>query len=76
MSNEWYARQVLFLTDIDRSVDFYVKQLGFTQQWRFVVAGKAGVAQVARPGCELILTAESRNRGARASCSFRSTPRS
>jgi hypothetical protein len=42
MSNEWYARPVLFLTDIDRSVDFNVKQLGFTQQWRFVVAGKAG----------------------------------
>jgi len=31
MSNEWYARPVLFVTDIDRSVDFYVKQLGFTQ---------------------------------------------
>jgi catechol 2,3-dioxygenase-like lactoylglutathione lyase family enzyme len=62
MSNEWYARPVLFLTDIDRSVDFYVKQLGFTQQWRFVVAGKVEVAQVARPGCELILTAESRDK--------------
>ena len=60
MSNKWYARTVLFVADIDRSVDFYVKQFGFTQNWRFVdEAGKAGVAQVARPGCELILTAES-----------------
>jgi catechol 2,3-dioxygenase-like lactoylglutathione lyase family enzyme len=58
MSNKWYSRPVLFVTDIDRSVDFYVKQLGFAQQWRFVVEGKAEVAQVARPGCEFILTAE------------------
>jgi catechol 2,3-dioxygenase-like lactoylglutathione lyase family enzyme len=55
MSNEWYARPVLFVADIDRSVDFYVKQLGFTQNWRYEEAGKAWVAQVARPGCELIL---------------------
>jgi hypothetical protein len=32
MSNEWFARPVLFVTDIDRSVDFYVKQLGFTSR--------------------------------------------
>jgi catechol 2,3-dioxygenase-like lactoylglutathione lyase family enzyme len=60
MSNRWYARPVLFVTDIDKSVDFYVNQLGFTQKWRFAPeGGKAGVAQVARPGCELILEAES-----------------
>jgi catechol 2,3-dioxygenase-like lactoylglutathione lyase family enzyme len=34
MSNEWYARPVLFVADIDRSVDSYVKQLGFRQHWR------------------------------------------
>jgi hypothetical protein len=34
MSNEWFARPVLFVADIQRSVDFYVKQLGFTQAWR------------------------------------------
>ena len=55
MKNKWYARPVLFVADIDRSVDFYVKQLGFTQNWRYEEAGKAWVAQVARPGCELIL---------------------
>jgi hypothetical protein len=27
MSNEWYSRPVLFVTDVDRSIDFYVKQL-------------------------------------------------
>ena len=59
MSNAWYSRPVLFVADIDRSVDFYVKQLGFTQKWRFEGEdGTSGVAQVARPGCELILEAE------------------
>jgi catechol 2,3-dioxygenase-like lactoylglutathione lyase family enzyme len=55
MSNKWYARTVLFVTDVDKSVDFYVKQLGFTQKWRFEADGTAWVAQVSRPGLELIL---------------------
>jgi catechol 2,3-dioxygenase-like lactoylglutathione lyase family enzyme len=56
LSDKWYARTVLFVTDIDKSVDFYVTQLGFTQNWRFLDAeGTPGVAQVARPGLELIL---------------------
>jgi catechol 2,3-dioxygenase-like lactoylglutathione lyase family enzyme len=49
---------VLFVADIDASVEFYVKQLGFTQAWRYDEAGKAYVAQVDRQGCELILSAQ------------------
>jgi catechol 2,3-dioxygenase-like lactoylglutathione lyase family enzyme len=60
MSDNWYSRPVLFVSDIDTSVNFYVKQLGFKQNWRFEGdEGEALVAQVARPGLELILTAES-----------------
>src|SRR5450432_1337175 len=58
MTNEWFARPVLFVADIDRSVDFYVKQLGFTQSWRYEEEGKAWVAQVDRQGCELILSSQ------------------
>src|SRR5579863_3403171 len=58
MSNEWYARPVLFVADINRSVDFYVQQLGFTQSWRYEEEGKAWVAQVDRLGCELILSSQ------------------
>jgi len=58
MSDQWYARPVLFVADIDRSVDFYVKQLGFTQAWRYEEEGKAYVAQVGRQGCELILSSQ------------------
>jgi catechol 2,3-dioxygenase-like lactoylglutathione lyase family enzyme len=58
MGKEWFARPVLFVADIDGSVDFYVKQLGFTQAWRFEEEGKAMVAQVERQGCELILSSQ------------------
>jgi len=58
MSDKWYSRPVLFVADIDRSVDFYVKQLGFTQAWRYEEDGKAYVAQVDRLGCELILSSQ------------------
>ena len=58
MSNEWYSRPVLFVANIDRAVDFYVKQLGFTQPWRYEEDGKAWVAQVNRQGCELILSSQ------------------
>jgi catechol 2,3-dioxygenase-like lactoylglutathione lyase family enzyme len=58
MSNEWFARPVLFVADIDRSVDFYVKRLGFTQAWRYEEEGKAWVAQVDRQGRELILSSQ------------------
>ena len=58
MSNEWFARPVLFVADIDRSVDFYVKQLGFMQPWRYEEEGKAWIAQVDRQGCELILSSQ------------------
>jgi len=59
MSNKSHSRPVLFVTDIDRSVDFCVTQFGFTQNWRFDVEAKAGVAQVSRLGCELMLNSES-----------------
>ena len=31
MSQEWFARPVLFEADIDRTLGFYVNRLGFTQ---------------------------------------------
>ncbi len=58
MSNEWYARSVLFVADIDRSIDFYVKQLRFTRAWRYEEEGNACVAQVDRQGCEIILSSQ------------------
>src|SRR5260370_20723968 len=56
--SEWYARPVLFVADIGRSVDFYVNRLGFTKGWSYEEQGKALVAQVDRQGCELILSSQ------------------
>jgi catechol 2,3-dioxygenase-like lactoylglutathione lyase family enzyme len=58
LSEKWFARPVLFVADIDKSVDFYVKQLGFTQPWRYEEAGEGRVAQVDRQGCEVILSSQ------------------
>ena len=56
--SEWFARPVLFVADIDRAVDFYVKQLGFIHSWRYEEGGTGRVAQVDREGCALILSSQ------------------
>src|SRR5436305_790900 len=55
MSDQWYSRPVLFVSNVEASVAFYVKQLGFREHWRYEEGGKAWIAQVDRAGCELIL---------------------
>lgn len=46
----WYARPVLFVSDVNTALRFYVDQLGFTRKWHV-----DGVCQVDRGGCEIIL---------------------
>ena len=57
-SPRWYARPVLFVSDLERSLRFYVDQLGFEERWRYEDAGKLLVAQVDRRSCELILSSQ------------------
>jgi catechol 2,3-dioxygenase-like lactoylglutathione lyase family enzyme len=52
---EWFARPVLHVADVDASLVFYVKRLGFMSPWHFDEEGRAYVAQVERQGCALIL---------------------
>jgi catechol 2,3-dioxygenase-like lactoylglutathione lyase family enzyme len=58
LSEDWQARPVLFVADIDRTHDFYVNRLGFTQSWRHEDEGKALVAQLDRQGCALIFSSQ------------------
>ena len=58
MSEDWHARPVLFVADIDRTIDFYVNRLGFTLGWRYEHDGKALVAQANRQGCALIFSSQ------------------
>lgn len=57
MGDQWYSRPILAVTDLERSLEFYVDKLGFTVAWHFADSdGSGGVAQVDRAGTELILT--------------------
>lgn len=56
--SDWFARPVLFVTDIDRTRDFYVGKLGFIQSWDHVEDGKPLVVQLERGGCELIFSSQ------------------
>lgn len=64
-SLRWYARPVLFVSDMDRSIAFYVGQLGFKEHWRHDHEGKTLVAQVDRQSCELILSSQEPDRTGR-----------
>ena len=57
-SLRWYTRPVLFVSDLARSLGFYVDRLGFTERWRHEDAGELLVAQVDRQSCELILCSQ------------------
>lgn len=50
----WYMRPVFFVSDIRRSIGFYVGKLGFIKKWH-EEEGKGTVCQVERGGCEIIL---------------------
>jgi catechol 2,3-dioxygenase-like lactoylglutathione lyase family enzyme len=54
VSHVWYARPVLFVSDIQRALGFYEDKLGFEKKWH-EGDGKGGVCQVDRGGCEIIL---------------------
>src|SRR5947209_8514178 len=59
----WYARPVIFVSDVNRALQFYVGVLGFEKRWH-EGDGTGGVCQVDRAGCEIILC-EDRKRRAR-----------
>jgi catechol 2,3-dioxygenase-like lactoylglutathione lyase family enzyme len=53
--NSLYARSVFFVKDAERSLRFYVEQLGFAEGWNYREEGKTFVCQVSLLGFELIL---------------------
>lgn len=50
----WYARPVLFVSDIARAAHFYIDKLGFEKAWH-EADGQGKVCQVQHAGCEIIL---------------------
>jgi catechol 2,3-dioxygenase-like lactoylglutathione lyase family enzyme len=57
-SANWYARPVIGVTNIERSVHFYVGKLGFKEDWRYAEGSRPLIVQVSRQGCELILSTQ------------------
>jgi len=51
----WYSRTVFFVTDTQKSLEFYIEKLGFTEDWTHVDNDEMLVAQVNRDGFEIIL---------------------
>jgi catechol 2,3-dioxygenase-like lactoylglutathione lyase family enzyme len=51
---QWYTRSVLFVADVERSIEFYVAKLGLRETWRH----EQLVAQVERDGCEIIVSSQ------------------
>ncbi len=51
----WYTRPVWAITDMDRSLDFYIRGLGFHEDWRHG-EDAIRIVQVSRAGCEIILS--------------------
>jgi len=54
IAHQWYARPVLFVSDVQAALRFYIDKLGFEKKWH-VADGKGTVCQVDRGGCEIIL---------------------
>jgi catechol 2,3-dioxygenase-like lactoylglutathione lyase family enzyme len=52
--SRWYARPVFFVSDLTRSLSFYLDVLGFTKKWHSG-DGTGTVCQVDRSDCEIIL---------------------
>lgn len=54
IGHQWYLRPVLFVSDLQASLRFYIAKLGFEKGWHSA-DGKGTVCQVDRGGCEIIL---------------------
>ena len=53
--NNLYARTVFFVKDAERSLRFYMEQLGFSEDWNYREEGRTFASQVSLFGFELIL---------------------
>jgi catechol 2,3-dioxygenase-like lactoylglutathione lyase family enzyme len=54
IAHHWYLRPVLFVSDVQAALRFYIDKLGFEKKW-----DSGTVCQVNRGGCEIILCEES-----------------
>ena len=53
-TQRWYPRPVFYVSDLGRSLHFYLDLMGFTKKWHSG-DGTGNVCQVDRSDCEIIL---------------------
>jgi len=58
VSQKWYTRPVLFVSDLQVALRFYIDKLGFKKKWH-ADDGQGTVCQVDRGECEIILCEDS-----------------
>src|SRR5713226_5405314 len=61
IAHHWYLRPVLFVSDLQAALRFYIDKLGFEKKWH-EGDGKGTVCQVNRGGCEISLCEDSARR--------------
>lgn len=61
VTHRWYARPVLFVSDLNRALEFYIDRLGFEKRWH-EGDRTGGVCQVNRGECEIILCKDAARR--------------
>lgn len=61
IAHRWYARPVLFVTDVHQAARFYMDMLGFDKAWHSG-DGAGTVCQVNRGECEIILCQDATRR--------------
>jgi catechol 2,3-dioxygenase-like lactoylglutathione lyase family enzyme len=54
ITHRWYALPVLFVSEVNRALRFYIDMLGFQKSWH-EGDGAGKVCQVNRADCEIIL---------------------
>ncbi len=59
--HRWYSRPVLFVTDLQRALHFYLDSLAFKKDWH-ADDGNGTVCQVSRSDCEIILCQDAKRR--------------
>ena len=62
LDHRWYTRPVLFVTDVNRALHFYVDLLGFEKRWH-EGDGAGTVCQVDHGECEIILCEDAMRKG-------------
>jgi catechol 2,3-dioxygenase-like lactoylglutathione lyase family enzyme len=62
----WFSRPVLFVSSVERAIEFYCDKLGFAEADRYVEDGTVLVGQVEREDCVMLLNCQQPDKAGKA----------